>query len=121
MKVDLKNILIFGLVSVFFVSAIMCCCFTDTVQAEELTPSCHQTEQETESSQNTEECGCDQSMAIVKKDVALKDSVIAVTILIFDQKPENRLSYSSRVVAYQAPLQFYDTSQLYLKHTVLRI
>ena len=35
MKFNLKKISIVGLVGVFFVSAIMCCCFTDTVQAVE--------------------------------------------------------------------------------------
>ena len=54
MKFNIKKISILGLVAMFFVSAIMCCCFTQTVQAEEPTPSCHQMEHETESPQNTE-------------------------------------------------------------------
>jgi len=121
MKFNIKKLSILSLVALFFVSAIMCCCFTDTVQAEEPTPSCHQAEHETDSSQNIEECGCDQSMAIVKKDVALNDTLVAVATFVIEQQTGSQIYVPSFVAAYQAPPQFYDTLPLYIKHSVLRI
>jgi len=121
MKFNIKKLPILGLVGIFLLSAMMCCCFTNVVEAEELTPSCHQTEHKTDSSQNTEECGCDLSLAIIKKDVALNDTLVAVATFVIEQQTGNQFTISSFIVANQAPPQFYDTSPLYIKYSILRI
>ena len=90
-------------------------------QAEEITPSCHQTKHETESSQNTKECGCDQSLAIIKKDVSLQDTLVAAATFVIEQSTHSQMTVSSFVIAYQAPPQFYDVTPLYIKHAILRI
>ena len=121
MKFSLKKILIFGLVAVFFVSVILCCCFTDTVQAKSPTPACHQTAQDTESSHKGETCDCDQSIAIIKKDVVVNDAVLSLAMFFVEQHPISHLLNSFVVLAYQVPQPFYDTLPLYLKYSILRV
>jgi len=121
MKFNLKKISILGLVAVFFVSAIMCCCFTDIVQAEELTPSCHQTTHESDSSKSMQECGCDQSLATVQNATFLKDSFLHTSPITLDQLISDYSTISAKVDVYQAPPLVYDTSPLYIKHSNLRI
>ncbi len=121
MKFNLKNISILGLIALFFVSAIACCCLTDIVQAEESAPSCHQTTHDAESSQNTEDCDCDQSIAVIKNNNALNDTLLAFVIFTNVQQQSNQFFDSSPAVVTQAPLQYYDTAPLYIKHSVLRI
>ena len=121
MNVNLKNISILGLVGLFFVSAIMCCCITKTVHAQELASSCHLTEHETDSRQNTEDCDCDQSSAILKKDIGLHNTFVTTAVLGIEQQSESQILYSSFGVAYQAFPQYYSTLPIYIKHSNLRI
>lgn len=121
MKFSIKKLSILGLVTIFFVSAIMCCCFTHTVQAEEPTPSCHQTSQEKDSSKNTKDCHCDQSLTIAKKDVVFNTTIATIVTFVVEPYANNQIYVSQLAVAYQASLQYYDTAPLYIKHSVLRI
>ena len=121
MKLTVKKLSILGLVAIFFVFIIMCCCFTDTVQAKSPTPSCHQTAQDTESSHKGEECDCDESIAIIKKDVVLNDVLLLLAMSFMEQQPERQLLNSFVVFAYQVPQPFYDTLPLTIKYSILRV
>ena len=76
MKPNIKKLSILGLAGIFLLSVMLCCCFTDVVKAEEPALSCHQTTHDAESSQNTEECDCDQSLVTAKKITFSKDSFL---------------------------------------------
>ena len=121
MRPNLKKISIAGLAAIFLISMIACCCLTNTVEAQEPVPSCHQTTQDTESSQSTEECDCEQSLAMVKETTPLKASFLQIATISLDQSSGNYSFISTKTGAYQAPPQFYDTSPLYIKHSTLRI
>ena len=121
MKFNLRNISVLGLITLFFVSAILCCCLTDTVQAEESTPSCHQTTHESESSQSAKECDCDHSVATVQKATLLKDSLVQVFTITIVQLLSGTSTVSVKVDVFHAPPLVYDTSPLYIKHSNLRI
>lgn len=121
MKFNLKNISILGFIALFFVSAIACCCLTDTVQAEEPAPSCHQTAHESGSSQSAEDCDCDHSLSTVQKETFLKSSLVQVSTAPLDQLFSDDKSISEKVNVYQVPPLVYDTSPLYIKHSNLRI
>jgi len=107
-----KKSVIFVTASVVLFTAVMCCCLINPAQAKEAVPSCHQTAQETESSQNTDDCECDQSLVIIKKDVVLSNSLVKVTTLGIDQPTSNQNYFSPIVVAYHPSPQFYDTAPL---------
>ena len=121
MKFNLKNISSLGLIALFFVSAILCCCLTDTVQAEESTPSCHQTTHESGSSQSAEDCDCDYSLSTAQKATFLKSSLVQVSTVSLDQLFSDDRFVSEKVNVYQAAPLVYDTSPLYIKHSNLRI
>lgn len=71
MKLNFKKISILGLVAIFVASAILCCCLSNAVQAEEPVPPCHQTSNETDSSHTPEECDCEQTAGILaQKEIA---------------------------------------------------
>jgi len=118
---NLKKISIFGLTTVLFVSAIMCCCFTDTVQAEEPTPLCHPTSHEKDSTKNKKDCNCDESFTIAKKDVAFNAPLVSGATFVIKLRTNIQNYVSPFAVAYQAPPQFYDTLPLSIKHSILRI
>jgi len=121
MKLNFKKLSILGLVGIFLFSTILCCCFTQTVEAEEPTPSCHQTTHESESSQSAKECDCDHSVSTAQKATFLKDSLVQVFTIPLDQLSSVYSAISAKVDVYQAPPLVYDTSPLYIKHSNLRI
>ncbi len=120
MNIVFRKSVIFGTASLVLLSALMCCCLTSLAQAEEV-PSCHQTAQEAESSHNTDECGCDQSFTIIKKEVVRSNPLVKVMTLGVDQKPTNQTYFSPIVVAYHSSPQFYDMAPLYSQYSNLRI
>ena len=121
MKLNFKKLSILGIVGIFMYSTVLCCCFTKTVEAEEPTPSCHQTTHESDSSQSTKECDCDHSMTIAQKATFLKNSLLQVSTITLDQLFSDYSTISAKVDGYQAPPLIYDTSPLYIKHSILRI
>jgi len=121
MKLIIKKLSIFAFVGIFLFSVMMCCCFTNSAQAETQTPSCHQTTQDTESSQNTEECDCDQTLTIVKESPFLKDSMFQVSTISLNELSNKHIFVFVKANVYQAPLIVYDTSPLYIKHSTLCI
>ena len=121
MKLDIKKLSILGIVGIFLFSTILCCCFTQTVEAKELTPSCHQTTHESESSQSAKECDCDHSVATAQKATFLKDSLVQVFTITLVQLFSETSTVSAKVDVYYAPPLVYDTSPLYIKHSNLRI
>ena len=121
MKVNLKSISILGLVAAFFVAAVMCCCFTNTVQAEEPTPSCHQAENETASPQSTEECDCDHSITTIQKATFLNNSLMHVSTFSLDHLFSGYRPISAKVDGYHSPPLVYDISPLYIEYSNLRI
>jgi len=121
MKLNFKKLSILGLAGIFLFSAILCCCFTETVEAKESTPSCHQTTHDSESSQSAKECDCDHSIATTQKATFLKDSPVQVFTIILAQLFSETSAVSAKVDVYHAPPLVYDTSPLYIKHSNLRI
>ena len=121
MKLNFKKLSILGIVGIFLYSTALCCCFTKTVEAEEPTPSCHQTTHESDSSQSTKECDCDHSMTIAQKATFLKDSPVQVSTIPLDHLFSYTSTISAKVDVYQAPPLVYDTSPLYIKHSNFRI
>lgn len=59
MKLTIKKLSIFGLAGIFLLSAMLCCCFTDTVQAKESAPSCHSTENSSQDDRASQSDDCD--------------------------------------------------------------
>jgi len=121
MKINVKKISILALMTLFFISAILCCCFTKKVQAEEPTPSCHQTTHESEPSDSAKDCDCDQSLATVKEAKFLKDSLSQFATVSLDQLSAHSSTIFAKVDAYHSPPLVTDTSPLYIKHSILRI
>jgi len=121
MRLNIKKLSILGIVGIFLFSTVLCCCFTKTVNAEELTSSCHQTTHESESSQSAKECDCNQSMTIFQEATFLKNSLVQVSTIIPDQLFSDYSTISAKVDVYQAPPLVYDTLPLYIKHSNLRI
>ena len=120
MKRNIKKLSIFSLVGIFLLSAMMCCCFTDIVQAGDSSSSCHQETHEAESSANGEECDCDQSLATAQETTSSK--VLLTYASTLDLVRLSSYGYTSVWSdAYQAPPLVYDTSPLYLKYSTLRI
>ena len=121
MRHKIKKCSIFVLAGIFIYSALICCCFTSIVEAEQIEPPCHQAAQDTESSKNSAECDCDQSNAMIIAPSSLKDTQSRVVYIPSDQLSYEYFYLTAKVVAYQAPPLVYDPSPLYIKHSVLRI
>jgi len=121
MRRNIKKLSILGIVGIFLFSTVLCCCFTKTVNAEEPTPSCHQTTHESESSNSAKECACDHSMTIAQKATFLKNSLAQVSTIPLDQLISDYSTISAKVDVYQAPPLVYDTLPLYIKHSNFRI
>ena len=128
MKFNIKKVSIFGLAAIFFASVMMCCCLTETVQAEEPASSCHQTFQETDSPQDKEECDCEQMVSIlaqkdgpiVKLDVSsvsdLKNIILPYPII------SKTLRNPSVTLNYQGPPKTAVTSlPVYIQNSNLRL
>ena len=65
MKNNLKKISVFGLIALFILSGILCCCLSTAVQAQEPIPTCHQTSHNTDSPHSPKECGCMQKVGML--------------------------------------------------------
>ena len=120
MKFKHQKITILALIIAVFISAIFCCCLTDFAQAAEPAPSCHQTNDH-DTSQNSDECDCNQFFAITKKDVTKVKSLVKAALSGIVQKAINQYYDGAFVTTYQTPPQVYVTSPLYIKHSILRI
>ena len=120
MMLNLKKLTIFGIVASVFFSGIFCCCFSNTAQAEESVPSCHQTH-ETESSKNTEDCECDQTLAILEKESFKINPIEIVTLVSIKNQTGNETYFPIIKITNHDPPIIYDTIPLYIKHSVLRI
>ncbi len=121
MKFNMRKITICWASALFFVAAISCCCVTKTVQAKEPEPSCHQTTHDTEPSDTTKECGCDQTFATVEEAKFLKDSLVQVAAVSFNQLLSNPITIFEMVDAYHPPPLVADTLRLYIKYSIFRI
>ena len=100
---NIKKLSILGIVGIFLFSTVLCCCFTKTVNAEELTSSCHQTTHESESSQSAKECDCEHSITTAQKATFLKNSLVQVFTITLDQLFSDYSTISAKVDIYQAP------------------
>ena len=121
MKLNIKKLSILGLAGIFLLSAMLCCCLTNIVEAEEPTPSCHQTTHESGSSESTKECGCDHSVTTVQKATFLKNTLVQISTIVLDQLFSDYSTISAKIDVYQAPPLVYDTSPLYIRHSNFRI
>ena len=95
----------------------------DSAHAQEAVPECHKTSHESNSTQdhNTEDCDCPVITSIT---IEKTNSNFNLTKLAFNLVPISYHEYDSftpTVLAYQAPPIIYDTSPLYIKHSILRI
>jgi hypothetical protein len=122
MKLNLKTISILSLVGFFLVSTMFCCCFTKEVEAKQEQPSCHQTQQKSDTSQHdSEECDCDQSKAVIQDGEFFVPSWQGVILFTFDQPVLAVTSDSFERQAYQAPPPQRTTIPLYIQNSILRI
>lgn len=121
MKHVIKILTISSLTIIFAFSALTCCCFIETVEAKEPVQSCHQTTDESNTTQDIKECGCDQTLTVVKKEFDSSNKFLNVMSLDVDQDMEDQISISSIFSAYQAPPICFDPIPLYIKHSILRI
>lgn len=122
MKLNLKTFSIFSLVGLFLVSTFVCCCVTSIAKAEEHKPSCHQTQQKADSSgHNSNECDCDQSIAIIQGEELLSPSFNLIAFLRIDHQTVDIKPIAFKARAYQAPPRYNDTIPLYIKYSILRI
>ena len=79
MKPNIKKLSILGLAGIFLLSAMLCCCFTNIVEAEEPAPFCHQTSHDAESSKTAKKCDCDHSVTTAQKATFLKNKLVQVS------------------------------------------
>jgi hypothetical protein len=94
MKIRFQKLSVLALVAVFVVSAIVCCCFTRTVQADEVLPACHQSAQGKKASHD-QECECCKSK--LQADYLSKVSFNAV-LSVLDFSPLEFLLQSCSVI-----------------------
>ena len=124
MNKKFKNIVVLVLAFAFVSASVFCCCISDTAQASEAIPECHQTDHKThDSSQdhNSEDCDC---FNIISITIEKANSHFELTKTLFGLVPPSYLEYILFVpttIAYQAPPIVYDTLPLYIKHSILRI
>lgn len=121
MKLNFKKLTILGLVTAVFFYGVFCCCFNNIAEAEEPVPSCHQTTHDTESSQNTEECECDEALAVIEKESHKINPLEVGSLLGIDCQIGSEIYLPIVKIANHDPPVIYDTTPLYIKHSILRI
>ena len=121
MKLNFKKISILGLTAVFISSAVLCCCIIKTVHAKEHVPSCHQTSHEADSSDNLEECDCDQSFVIIEKSAVSNELSVKAELINIVQLNNVQIYHSPIIAVYQTSSQFNDSIPIFIKNSVLRI
>lgn len=122
MKLKLHKFAVLGLVIPVFLSAIFCCCLTDSLHAQEPVPSCHSANHKSETPQHTDECGCDRTMAIIQAGSAMDIAVVkeAAFPAIVHEAPD-RLELVLLDTAGHSPPVILGPFPLYIKYSVLRI
>ena len=124
MNKKFKNIVVLVLAFTFVSASVFCCCISDTAQASEAIPECHQTDHKThDSSQdhNSEDCDC---LNIISITIEKTNTHFELAKIAYGLVPLSYREYTSfvpTVIAYQAPPTVYDSSPLYIKHSILRI
>lgn len=108
MKFNLRKISILGLIAVFFLSALLCCCMTRIVEAREPVSSCHQSSRDEGTPQNNEECNCFKAIGIAENcNIKSYERTASVfrefQIPVLVQKFVQNLSNSSSVVSAKYP------------------
>lgn len=121
MKFKLPKFAVLGLVIPVFFSALFCCCLTDSLHAQEPEPSCHSTNHKNTTSQNAGDCVCDRSMAVIQNGAVMDMAVVKTVFPAVALQIHETLYAPVFERATQAPPVIYDTSPLYIKHSVLRI
>jgi len=120
-KISFKNVTIVGLVFTFALVSSLCC-DPSKVQAEDSVPKCHQTTQDSESSQShvNDSCCLDiVSLNLEKVNFHFEQTQIAKLISPIFTSTFSPIA--SNAEAYQAPPHFYNTLPLYIKYSILRI
>lgn len=121
MTFNFKKMTIYGVIAVFLVSAVMCCCLGKTVEAVEPVSSCHQTSQDANSSENAKECECDQSLTLIEKGAFPYKSLLQNFSMVPGQNAgSSTLVFVKAAVNHPPPL-LYDFSPLSINNSILRV
>jgi len=123
MRGKFKNIIVLGLIFTFASASIFCCCIPDTAQASESVPECHQTSHQTHDSRNhnSEDCDCPNVISITIEKTNTHFELAKIAYGLIPTSYQEDTSFAPKIIAYQAPPIVYDTSPLYIKHSILRI
>lgn len=121
MKLELHKYAVLGLVIPVFLSAIFCCCLTDSLHAQQPEPSCHSTNHQSAAHQNTDDCGCDRTMAILQDGAVMDIAVVKTSIPAILHEIHDLLEPAVFETTAFSPPVVLDTSALYIKHSILRI
>lgn len=120
MKNNFKIISIFSLISIFFVSTLVCCCFIKTVDADETVMSCHETPSQDSSSKHDDECNCSKISTLIEKNISFhKASIQSLAFEAIDSFQD--VEFVSLVAVKKAPPDVFNLIPLYIKHSVFRI
>jgi len=116
-----NKFIIFGVMAILFLSAILCCCLTPKVEAQEI-PSCHQTTREdTQQSSHTDECDCSDSISILTK---LDQGILFVqeSLVIHIDSQYQYEFVSPQFISYPEVFEIADqTVPFSLQNSILRI
>ncbi len=120
MKKMMKKFFVVSILASFVFTGLFCCCIEDVVQAKEELPPCHQTSS-TDDSHDSTDCECDLTMAVLQNNVKSDQHVLAQSVFIPQNIELTKLSVVADIEAYQAPPLIYNSTPLYIKHSILRI
>ncbi len=121
MRTNFKKLTIFSIILTILFAATFCCCLTGSSQAAESIPACHQSMDDNDASQNSDECNCNQSLAVLEKNVDNFNVLKVVSLLDIEKQVGQEFNGMRLIAKNHPPPMIYDTSPLYIKHTILRI
>ncbi len=122
MKSVFKKPVIFSVAMILLLTAALCCCIVNPVQATELVPSCHQMTTDDSQAHRSEDCDCENSFGIVKTPLSHDfDSTFYLTLSIQDSV--NTLSLITLYVIDNnaPPDNIGNPIPLYIQNSILRI
>lgn len=121
MKRNWQKLACLVLMLTFSVAAVMCCCLPKTLEAKEEQMSCHQSSESHEPTQETDECSCDDTLAILTEKVDSKIDLLSKAMLVSNAPLSDSILQISFKTADHPPPIIIDTSPLYIKNSILRI
>jgi len=121
MTARFKKMSVLSLSVIFLSFTVFCCCLTDIVEARPAVPSCHQTEQASDSPHDSQDCDCHKDPLLTQSGISFNSAPVEFVVFLPPRDTSPTFNLVSRAMTDQGPPPLFGTSPLYIKYSILRV